>query len=507
MVINLGSSLSPTSSTPPTSWSSSSGLFAFGFYTQDTGFKVGIWLVLNRTETVVWTANRDDPPITSINSTLELTRNGKLVLRTEHGKEKLIANTTGSAASALMLDSGNFVLYDTDSRVIWESFNFPTDTILGGQTLAMGGQLISGLSDTQYSTGRLYSHLLGETTNDFKFQIDWKAPENPCEVKGYCGVNSFCTLDDNQPYCRCIPGTDFVDPNKWSLGCDTNFPRKGCETGIENDTTSFNTTTMENIEWGDLPYAQESQMSIEDCEKSCLEDCYCEAADYSLDDRYCKKQSLPLMYVRRNVVGASSKLTAIFKVRIIKSEKPTLPPTLPPTPTPTPTPILVKSRKEMLILVTMGLLTSSCAALSISGTYIYKIRVLKHKRLLQCGNLSSTAELTLHLFSYSELRKATNGFKEELGKGSFGAVYKVNVSTSEEVVLSHWVYRCFAGRELNKLIVVGDEDVDMKTLENMVKVGLWCIQDEPALRPSMKSVVLMLEGITDISIPPCPTTY
>ncbi|KAL7162213.1 hypothetical protein ACSBR2_042653 [Camellia fascicularis] len=49
---------------------------------------------------------------------------------------------------------------------------------------------------------------------------------------------------------------------------------------------------------------------------------------------------------------------------------------------------------------------------------------------------------------------------------------EVNVSTSEEVVLSHWVYRCFAGRELNKLIVVGHEDVDMKTLENMVKVGL-----------------------------------
>ncbi|GMP51663.1 hypothetical protein CsSME_00017807 [Camellia sinensis var. sinensis] len=774
-VINLGSSLSPTSSTPPTSWSSSSGLFAFGFYTQDTGFKVGIWLVLNRTTTVIWTANRDDPP-TSINSTLELTRNGKLVLRTEHGKEKLIANTRGSAASASMLDSGNFVLYDTGSQVIWESFNFPTDTILGGQTLAMGRQLISSLSDTEYSTGRyklnmqadgnlvlyplntadlgpyaywasdtmqqvpeghsvylylnqstgtldiinstslsiikalpespynnnktsiyratldadgvfrLYSLLFDESTNDFKFQIDWKAPENPCEVKGYCGLNSFCTYDDYQPYCRCIPGTDFVDPNKLSLGCDTNFSRKGCESGIENDTTSFNITTMENIEWGDSPYAQESQMSIENCKKSCLEDCYCEAADYSVDDTYCKKQSLPLMYVRRNVLGASSKLMAIFKVRIIKSEKPTIPPT------PTPILILGKSRKEvmLILLVTMGLLSSSCAALSISGTYIYKFRVLKYKRLLQYGNLSISEELTLHLFSYSELRKATNGFKEELGKGSFGAVYKgtlcrgkrliavkrlqkvveegerefqaemraigtkhhrnlvrllgycidgskrllvyeymsngsladllfkskrrpdcderirialnvargilylheecetpiihcdikpqnilmdefwnakisdfglakllmpdqtrtftgvrgtrgylapewqrnnpisvkadvysygivlleivccrrnleVNVSTPEEVVLSNWVYRCFAGRELNKLTVVGDEEVDMKTLENMVKVGLWCIQDEPALRPSMKSVVLMLEGITDISIPPCPT--
>ncbi|KAJ0096534.1 hypothetical protein Patl1_27810 [Pistacia atlantica] len=40
----------------------------------------------------------------------------------------------------------------------------------------------------------------------------------------------------------------------------------------------------------------------------------------------------------------------------------------------------------------------------------------------------------------------------------------------------------------------------------MVKVGLWCVQDEPALRPSMKSVVMMLEGIIDVSIPPCPSS-
>ncbi|KAL7249382.1 hypothetical protein ACSBR1_011556 [Camellia fascicularis] len=73
---------------------------------------------------------------------------------------------------------------------------------------------------------------------------------------------------------------------------------------------------------------------------------------------------------------------------------------------------------------------------------------------------------------------------------------EVNVSTPEEVVLSGWVYRCFAARELNKLVVVGDEEVDMKTLENMVKVGLWCIQDEPALRPSMKSSLdVMLKSI------------
>ncbi|KAK4585179.1 hypothetical protein RGQ29_022729 [Quercus rubra] len=79
----------------------------------------------------------------------------------------------------------------------------------------------------------------------------------------------------------------------------------------------------------------------------------------------------------------------------------------------------------------------------------------------------------------------------------------VNASKLEEIVLSTWVYKCFVARELDK--IVGVEEVDKRTLANMVKVGLWCIQDEPFLRPSMKSVVLMLEGITDISVPPCPT--
>ncbi|XP_028801236.1 G-type lectin S-receptor-like serine/threonine-protein kinase LECRK1 [Neltuma alba] len=80
----------------------------------------------------------------------------------------------------------------------------------------------------------------------------------------------------------------------------------------------------------------------------------------------------------------------------------------------------------------------------------------------------------------------------------------VNMLNPEQIVLSNWVYKCFARRELNKLVV--GEEVDNSLMENMVKVGLWCIQDEPFLRPSMKSVVLMLEGVTEVAIPPSPSS-
>ncbi|KAE8714922.1 hypothetical protein F3Y22_tig00110187pilonHSYRG00266 [Hibiscus syriacus] len=76
----------------------------------------------------------------------------------------------------------------------------------------------------------------------------------------------------------------------------------------------------------------------------------------------------------------------------------------------------------------------------------------------------------------------------------------------EEAVLEEWVYRCFQTGELRKLLV-GDEVVEEKQLERMVRVGLWCVLDEPTLRPSMKKVLLMLEGTVDIPVPPSPTSF
>ncbi|XP_038997424.1 G-type lectin S-receptor-like serine/threonine-protein kinase LECRK1 [Hibiscus syriacus] len=134
----------------PRSWPSPSGHFEFGFYRQDSGYAAGIWLLGRPENTTVWNANRDDPPV-SASSTLQFTAEGTLLLRTENGAQKIIANTSssGSVDSACMLDMGNFVLYQNRS-VVWESFDFPTDTILGGQNLR-SDQLISRVSRSNYA--------------------------------------------------------------------------------------------------------------------------------------------------------------------------------------------------------------------------------------------------------------------------------------------------------------------------------------------------------------------
>ncbi|KAK9187926.1 hypothetical protein WN944_019325 [Citrus x changshan-huyou] len=50
---------------------------------------------------------------------------------------------------------------------------------------------------------------------------------------------------------------------------------------------------------------------------------------------------------------------------------------------------------------------------------------------------------------------------------------EIDPSKPEEIVLIKWAYKCFIDREFNKLVC--GEEVDKKTLENMIKVGLWCV--------------------------------
>ncbi|KAM1973458.1 hypothetical protein ACFX16_020144 [Malus domestica] len=75
----------------------------------------------------------------------------------------------------------------------------------------------------------------------------------------------------------------------------------------------------------------------------------------------------------------------------------------------------------------------------------------------------------------------------------------------EEAVLDELAYPCFESGEHGKL--VGEQEVDTRQFERMIKVALWCIQDEPSLRPSMKKVLLMLEGTVEIPIPPSPNSF
>ena len=182
---------------------------------------------------------------------------------------------------------------------------------------------------------------------------------------------------------------------------------------------------MEDIRWGDRPYVVAPMSTEDECSRSCLEDCNCGAALF--EGGSCRKHSRPLRHVRRT--NSKQHTSAIFKVGItsFKSSSETDNQNMP----------LEDVRKTAIVqilLVTFGFTAFLCVALAISGLFVFKTRVLSYRRLIENGNLGLNEEFTLRLFSYSELKRATNGFKEGLGKGSFGAVYKGSLSKVRRLV-------------------------------------------------------------------------
>ncbi|MBA0844860.1 hypothetical protein Goarm_022489 [Gossypium armourianum] len=60
----------------------------------------------------------------------------------------------------------------------------------------------------------------------------------------------------------------------------------------------------------------------------------------------------------------------------------------------------------------------------------------------------------------------------------------------------------------NKLVENDEEaKLDLRRIERLVMVGIWCIQKDLSLRRSMKIVTQMLEGVVQVSVPPCPSPF
>ncbi|KAJ0612322.1 putative protein kinase RLK-Pelle-SD-2b family [Helianthus annuus] len=68
------------------------------------------------------------------------------------------------------------------------------------------------------------------------------------------------------------------------------------------------------------------------------------------------------------------------------------------------------------------------------------------------------------------------------------------------VILTDWVWDCYQDKTLEALD-------DYKKLTKFMMVGLWCVQENPSLRPTMRKVIQMLEGVIEVSKPPCPFPF
>lgn len=151
-------------------------------------------VIHSESNTVIWSANRDAP--VSISGKMMLTSRG-INVTGQYGDFKWSTPSLQSSVSALQLnEAGNLVLLDQSNATLWESYRYPTDTIVVGQVLPVGTSLYSALSSDDLSIGD-YSLALTASNAIFQWQdltywrlsMDTKAFTNSNYAVDYMAIN------------------------------------------------------------------------------------------------------------------------------------------------------------------------------------------------------------------------------------------------------------------------------------------------------------------------------
>ncbi|KAL0464385.1 UNVERIFIED_CONTAM: G-type lectin S-receptor-like serine/threonine-protein kinase LECRK3 [Sesamum latifolium] len=263
---------------------------------------------------------------------------------------------------------------------------------------------------------RHYNHPRRNYAADARsYMLAWSivqtTPEDMCGAvsgnlgSGACGYNSYCVNLDGRPNCLCPEGyspLDSLDPRR---GCKPNFQLPSCQqNGWESDIASVEFKELNNTDWPFTDYELQKgpEVDKERCKEFCLRDCFCAAAIYNGNN--CWKKRFPLSNGRQS--------TAVNRTALIK------------VPRNNQTTLCPKSKDRSTVVLALSVLLGSSvffnflllAAISVVIFFVY------HKKML---NLQSASTLYgIRRYTYKELEEATGGFNQQLGRGSFGTVYK-----------------------------------------------------------------------------------
>ncbi|GLT59377.1 hypothetical protein SLA2020_321980 [Shorea laevis] len=351
----------------------------------------------------------------------------------------------------------------------------------------------------------------------------WYRPNNPdiCsnfvrthrleELRGSgpCGYNSICQPNqDGRATCRCPYGFSVLDAHNPPFGCKPNhqtYPEDCNDEGstIREDRFEFNTMQFVNWPFGDYELLQ--SVNEMECIRSCLVDCICavavlEPSELNNGTGLCWKKKLPLT----NGWFNQEKINTKAFIKVLKSGESLLNP-------PNPNPSKKKQNQATLILsVLLGTSASfnifTLAVISLFLFYFYQRKLKDLSGIQRKGEI----ETNLRCFTYKELEDATKGFKEELGKGAFGTVYKGELSRNYvavkklEKVIQEWEKEFKTEvnaightyhRNLVRLLGYCDEDENRLLVYELMQNGSLASFLFGVLRPSWKQRLQIACGI------------
>ncbi|KAL5802702.1 hypothetical protein ACOSQ4_031007 [Xanthoceras sorbifolium] len=496
--------------THPETIISAGGRFELGFFStkNNTNYYLGIWYKTVSPQTVVWVANRENPMLSS-SASVSIDSGGNVTIN--DGKLSYhVTNTSSSSTSyGLLSDSGNFILIDQNYQVLWQSFDYPTDTLLPGMKLrydpftsSLLTSLVSwkssqdpapgvfslALSSLIYWSGAEGPFKLSFSSDDFgNSYLTFAGDTNDStfsrvvlDVSGQlkilswteastcrCGAFSICNMNAQKP-CRCLPGFKAESNDSsaqeadetWAVGAQrcVRKTQLGCNSSSLSKKDGFK--RIENADFPINPLKLDVRSSME-CESASLSNCSWIA--YAFDNGSCLVWDKDLFELKQLLDGDSNGKN--FFLKLAASELNSLE-SNPSNGTIAGYNINRGNKKQLWIIV---ILTISLIAVALSFILLCVRGKLRRKGedllLFDLGTSlkADSAELTeenkpgksrknefkLPLFSFASVSAATENFSaaNKLGEGGFGPVYKGTLLKGDEIAVKRLSRRSGQGWE------------------------------------------------------------
>ncbi|CAM0148629.1 unnamed protein product [Urochloa decumbens] len=288
---------------------------------------------------------------------------------------------------------------------------------------------------------RIYS--LNASTGGWN--VTWAMVAQPCNVHGVCGQNAIC---EYQPglRCSCLPGYEVVDRQDWRRGCKPmfSFSVANCDQEAAPPEQRFKFVKVAQTDFYGYDLGYNSSVTFEHCKKLCLEMCACAAFSYRLTGTgVCyPKGTLFNGYTSPNFPGSIYiKLpidfdTSARPVSARSSEGLSCNPNVPEIVQLQGSPDTFRRPRndtKWSYLFAFATVLGVLDIVLIVTSWWFLSSKQSIPSSLEAGYRMVTGQF--RRFTYRELKDATGNFKEELGRGGSGVVYRGVVDEGKVVAV------------------------------------------------------------------------